>query len=204
MKPIYLMVLAAGLSSRFGRNKLIELIDGVPIVARVVRAGQEAGLKNTVVVTGHERGRVLEALSTLQFEEVHNSDYFQGMSTSIRAGVSYLQGKARAIVISPGDMAFTEARLFDIVLAEFARSPNDIVVATYKGRSGHPILLSESTFDDLMHISEAKRGMKEVVQGHRGRTTYVETSTPRALLDIDYEEDFARAAKELGTEKAPK
>lgn len=201
MKPIYLMVLAAGLSSRFGRNKLIELVDGVPIVARVVRAGQGAGLKNTVVVTGHERERVLEALFTLQFEEVHNPDYFQGMSTSIRAGVGYLKDKARAIVVSPGDMAFTVPRLFDIVLAEFARSKNDIVVATYRGRSGHPILFNDSTFDDLTQVSEEKRGMKEVVQKYKETTTYVETSTPRALLDIDYEEDFARASRELELEE---
>jgi molybdenum cofactor cytidylyltransferase len=203
VKPIYLMVLAAGLSTRFGRNKLVELVDGVPIVARVVRAGQAAGLKNTVVVTGHERESVLKALAPLSFEEIHNPDYFQGMSTSIRAGVGYLKDKARAIVISPGDMAFTEARLFEVVLAEFARSPNAIVVATYKGRSGHPILFNESTFEDLMKITEEKRGMKEVVQANRENTTYVETSTPRALLDIDYEEDFARAAKELEREKHP-
>ncbi len=201
MKPIYLMVLAAGLSTRFGRNKLIELIDGVPIVARVVLAGQKAGLKYTVVVTGHERERVLEALSALRFEEVHNLEYFQGMSTSIRAGVGYLKDRARAIVISPGDMAFTEPRLYDIVLAEFARSKNDIVVAAYKGRSGHPILFNDSTFDDLMEISEERRGMKEVVQKYRETTTYVETASQRALLDIDYQEDFARAAKELELEK---
>jgi molybdenum cofactor cytidylyltransferase len=198
------MVLAAGLSSRFGRNKLVEQVDGVPIVARVVRAGQEAGLRNTVVVTGHERERVVQALATLQFEEVHNPDYSQGMSTSIRAGVGYLKDKARAIIISPGDMAFTEARLFDVLLAEFARSPNAIVVATYRGRSGHPILFNESTFDDLMQITEEKRGLKEVVQANKARTTYVETSTPRALLDIDYQEDFARAAKELEPEKTRK
>jgi len=201
LKPIYLIVLAAGLSSRFGRNKLIEEVEGIPIVARVVCAGQEAGLKNTIVVTGHERERVLEALSPLRFEEVHNPDYFQGMSTSIRAGVAYVRDKARAIVISPGDMAFTEARLFDTVLAEFARSPNDIVVASFRGRSGHPILFNEPTFDDLMQITEEKRGMKEVVQDHKEHITYVETSTSRALLDIDFEEDFARAAKELELEK---
>lgn len=54
MKPIYLMVLAAGLSSRFGRNKLVETIDGMPIVERVVRTGQGAGLKATMAVTGSD------------------------------------------------------------------------------------------------------------------------------------------------------
>ncbi|HVP22711.1 MAG TPA: nucleotidyltransferase family protein [Conexivisphaerales archaeon] len=200
MKPIYLMVLAAGLSIRFGRNKLVEEVEGVPIVARVVGAGQAAGLKSTAVVTGHERDKVIKALSSMQFEEVFNPDYAQGMSTSIRAGVAHLKDKARAIVISPGDMAFTTPRLYRMVLAEFARSRNDIVVASFKGRNGHPILFDRTTYNDLLKISEEKRGMKEVVQKFKDTTTYVETATPRALLDIDYQADFERAARELELE----
>jgi molybdenum cofactor cytidylyltransferase len=200
LKPIYLVVLAAGLSIRFGRNKLVEKVDGEAMVVHVIRAGQAAGLTHTVVVTGHERKRVLQALDLLRFEEVYNPNYQQGMSTSIKAGVAYLKDKARAIVISPGDMAFITPRLYHVVLDEYSRSRNDIVVASYKGRSGHPILFDQTTFGDLLRISEQKSGMKEVVQKYENTTTYVETCTPRALLDVDYEGDFARAAKELETE----
>jgi len=200
LKPIYLMVLAAGLSSRFGRNKLVEVVDGMTVVEHVVRAGQGAGLKSTVVVTGHERERIQAALSKLEYEEAYNPDFEQGMSTSIRTGIAHVKNRARAVVISPGDMAFTETRLYDMVLDEYAKRRNKIVVATYKGRGGHPILFDGSTFEDLLKISEETRGMKEVVQKYREVTTYVETSSPRVLLDIDYQEDFARAARELGTQ----
>ena len=201
LKPIYFVVLAAGLSVRFGRNKLVEKVDGIPIVAHVVQAGQGAGLDHTVVVTGHERERVVQALSGFNFEEVHNPDYVQGMSTSLKAGARYVKDKAHAIVISPGDMAFATPHLYRVVLDEFARSRNDIVVASYHGRNGHPILLDSNTFDDLLQISEEKRGLKEVIEKHRNAITYVETSTPRALLDIDYESDFQRAANELKLEE---
>jgi CTP:molybdopterin cytidylyltransferase MocA len=92
-------------------------------------------------------------------------------------------------------------RLYRVVTHEFARRRNDIVVACYKGRSGHPILFDQTTFDDLLSISEQKRGMKEVVQKHKRNTTYVETATPRALLDIDFQSDFDRARKELELEE---
>jgi molybdenum cofactor cytidylyltransferase len=197
LKPIYLVVLAAGLSTRFGRNKLVEPVDGIPMVARVVKAGQDAGLKNTVVVTGHDRDKVLAALSSFKLEEVFNEEYVKGMSTSIRAGVAHVREKARAVAITPGDMAFITPRLFQVVLDEYSRARNHIIVATYKGRSGHPILFDSHTFADLLSISETKRGMKEVVQKFRESTTYVDTSTPRALLDIDYETDFRRASREL-------
>jgi CTP:molybdopterin cytidylyltransferase MocA len=119
------------------------------------------------------------------------------MSTSIKAGVSYLRDRARAIVVSPGDMAYTTTRLYEAVLDEYATSKSPIVVAAYNGRNGHPILFDRVTFSDLLKISEEKRGMKEVLEKFRGSTVYVETGTPRALLDIDYEADLARAAKEL-------
>ena len=199
MKPIFFIVLAAGTSSRYGRNKLVELVDGKPMVARVVEAGLGSGLQDVVVVTGHEREVVLEALKSYKFEEVFNADYLSGMSTSVKAGVGSVKDRARAVVVCPGDMAFMDAAVVRAVVERYERSPSAIVVATYKGRNAHPILFDASLFADLLRISEGSRGMKEVVERHADRTAKVEVGTPKALLDIDYRTDWGRVRKELGS-----
>lgn len=198
MKPVYYLVLAAGVSSRFGRNKLVEVVMGRPVVARVVEAGLKAGLRDVVVVTGHFRQETMEALKGLTFTEVYNPEYMGGMSTSVRAGVRFIHGQAQAAVVMPGDMAFMEAEVIRPVLEAYMRSKKPVTVATYGGRSGHPIIFDEAIFHELLSIDEQGRGMKAVVERHRNEVERVEVGTPRALLDIDVPQDIERAKVELG------
>jgi len=82
------VVLAAGRASRMGSNKLIAELDGEPIVRRTVRAVLASRARPVVVVTGHEADAVHAALTGLAVKLVHNPDYADGMSTSLRAGVA--------------------------------------------------------------------------------------------------------------------
>ena len=75
-------MLAAGRSSRMApRNKLLEPVDGEPIVARVAGAALESGADPVIVVTGFEAARVAEALARLEVTVVHNPAFAEGLST---------------------------------------------------------------------------------------------------------------------------
>lgn len=201
MAPEYsIIVLAAGESTRFGENKLLYKIDGVPIVRRVVVAATRP-YSETIVVLGHEAERVKEEVADLGPKLVYNPEYREGMSSSIRAGVRASTATS-GILVLPGDVAFVTPELVDLVVNAHVKTGALIVVPTYKGKGGHPILFDSRLRDELLSISEAGRGLKEVVNRHLQDVYRVEAGTPRILLDIDYKEDLERAKKELEKEKA--
>ena len=86
------IVLAAGRSSRMGsRNKLLELVNGKPMVARIAETALASGaVCPIIVVTGFEADRVAAALHSLDVTIVNNPDFEHGLSTSIRAGLTAL------------------------------------------------------------------------------------------------------------------
>ncbi len=197
MAPEYsIIVLAAGESTRFGENKMLYRIDGVPVIRRVVLAAIN-GLAETIVVLGHEAERVREALQGLDVRTVLNPQYREGMSSSVKVGVRAASA-TRGILVLPGDVAFMTPELVKLVIEEHRKTGALIVLPTYNGRGGHPILFDIRLRDELLNISEAGRGLKEVVNRHLQDVYRIETGTPRILLDIDYREDLERARRELG------
>ena len=85
------IVLAAGRSSRMGpRNKLLEPINGEPMIRRVAATALASGAQPIVVVTGHEAPVVTAALRGLDVTAILNPDYADGLSTSLRAGLGAL------------------------------------------------------------------------------------------------------------------
>ncbi|HYT32068.1 MAG TPA: NTP transferase domain-containing protein, partial [Thermoanaerobaculia bacterium] len=93
------IVLAAGASTRFGRNKLLLHINGESLARRAAKAALQGGLDPVVVVLGHEADRIGQELSGLPVRTIVNPDYERGMNTSLRAGVEAVPEEAAAVVV---------------------------------------------------------------------------------------------------------
>jgi len=194
MQRIEILVLAAGKSERFGRNKMLEPIDGKEMLRGVVGEALQSGAEVTVVV-GHERERVEQILKGLDVKVIYNENYRSGMSSSIKAGIK--ESNADAILILPGDVAFIQSEQIRAVISEYIRTGAPIIVPTYQGRGGHPILFSSSLRDELLGITEEGRGLKEVTARHRDEIDRLELHTARILVDIDYQKDVTLRRAEI-------
>ena len=114
------IVLAAGRSSRMGpHNKLLQPIDGSTIIARVAGAAIASGANPVIVVTGFEADRVEEAISGLDVTFVNNPNFDEGMSGSIKAGLSVLPARSDGAMILLGDMPDVEARDLKLLMGAF-------------------------------------------------------------------------------------
>src|SRR5437867_12321699 len=98
------VVLAAGLSTRMGRNKMLLRIGSRSLVRRAVETALSARLEPVLVVVGHERERVEPELHGLSCTAVHNPQYAAGMNTSLRAGARALADDVKGSVVPLGDM----------------------------------------------------------------------------------------------------
>lgn len=199
---ISLIILAAGLSTRFGRNKLLEKINGCTIIERVVKSATSSKCGEVVVVLGHEAQKIRDVLKNFRCKFVFNKDYTEGQSSSVKAGVGAVMGYAEAVMVLPGDVALITPESINKVIEEYTRCKSPIVVASYKGRSGHPILFDKSLFKEIMEINEETMGLKAVVNRHRQSIRKVEVDSDEVLIDIDSEEDFKRIVSEKLAGKA--
>src|SRR2546428_8228541 len=98
------VVLAAGLSSRMGENKMLIEVGGRTLVRRAVETALSAGLDPLLVVVGPESERVRAGLRGPSRTPGLNAEYAPGMNTSLRAGIPALPAKTHAAVVLLGDM----------------------------------------------------------------------------------------------------
>jgi molybdenum cofactor cytidylyltransferase len=80
------LIPAAGMSTRFSRNKLLLSYQGQPLIARAVDTLRASAVNEIIVVLGHQADRVRAAIGEKRVTFVENPDYQQGLSTSVRAG----------------------------------------------------------------------------------------------------------------------
>jgi molybdenum cofactor cytidylyltransferase len=178
------IVLAAGRASRMGSNKLVAELDGEPIVRRTVRAVLGSHARPVVVVTGHEADAVRSALAGFDVRFVHNPDFADGMSTSLRVGLA-AAGAVDAALICLGDMPRLRAEHFDAVIDAFrAGDPDGIVVPTYDRKRGNPVLWPRRYFAEIAALS-GDVGARALIDRHADQLRLVSIDDPAILVDVD-------------------
>jgi molybdenum cofactor cytidylyltransferase len=183
MTGIAAIVLAAGQGTRFGPEpKLLALLRGKPLVRHVAEAALGSTLDPVIVVTGHRAGEVEAALVDLPLRIIRNTDYEDGLSTSLRAGLADCPAGARAAVVLLGDMPLIRSDLIDSLVAEWDGTAS-AVIPVHHGRRGNPVLLSRALFGEI----EALRGDSGAGALLRGRPDVVEVPVgdPSVLHDVD-------------------
>jgi molybdenum cofactor cytidylyltransferase len=184
------VVLAAGLSSRMGRNKLLLHVGGESLLRRAVRTAMAASLHPVLVVLGHEEERAREELRDLRCMPVRNPDYAQGMHTSLRAGIAAVPSDAAAAVVLLGDMPFVTAEMVRALVQRWSGAGAPLAISTYDGVIAPPILYGASLFAEIRGLQGDGCG-KRVVKQHRSEA--VEVCWPSsALADLDAPADLER------------
>ena len=182
------LVLAAGSSTRMGRNKLLLELDGETLVRRAVRAAGEAALDEVVVVLGHEEARVRAALAGLPCAFVSNPEHERGAGTSLRAGVRHVHDTADAVVIVLADMPFVTGAMIATVARRYRDTGAPLVVSRYGDVQAPPTLYDRSLFGEVLAIPD-DRGAKQVARDHAGAAVVV-TWPEDASRDVDAPSDY--------------
>lgn len=186
-RPVAAVLLAAGLSRRFGSNKLLHLIDGRPMLRRVAENLVAALLPQdeVVVVLGHQAEAVRAALDGLPVRCIVNENYADGMGASIAAGVSGIGDKAAGVMIMLGDMPWIGAGQIRVLRAAFDRAAADaVVLPVHQGRRGHPVIFSRRWFPALCAL-RGDRGARSVLEAAGNDVIEVAMPDDGILRDLD-------------------
>jgi len=194
------LVLAAGRSTRMGGpNKLLEEINGEPLVRIVAEQALASRASPVIVVTGHQRERVERVLAGLPVTVVHNPDFADGLSTSLRAGIKAVPPDADGAIVTLGDMPQVSAKLIDRLIAAFDPERGALVVIpTIDGKRGNPVLWARRFFPDLLAV-EGDIGARHLIAGYAEAVAEVAIEDAAALTDIDTPEALiaVRAAMDV-------
>jgi molybdenum cofactor cytidylyltransferase len=186
-RDVYALVLAAGLSRRYGRSKLLEELSGTPLLGHALTAAQAACPGKVILVTGHDSEDMARASSGLADAVVLNREYRSGIGSSIAKGVSHLREEATAVIIMLADQPLVTAAHIGQIVEKWGNDPDAIVATRYSGVDGPPVLFGHSYFAQLREL-EGDAGARHVLQAHRAAVRTVEFEP--AAIDIDTPEDL--------------
>jgi molybdenum cofactor cytidylyltransferase len=193
------LVLAAGRSTRMGGpNKLLAEIGGRPLARIAVDEALASSARPVIVVTGHQREQVEAALADLPVTFVHNPDYAQGLSTSLKVGIAALPAEVDGAIVCLGDMPQVDARLIDRLIGAFDPERGALVVVpTIAGKRGNPVVWSRRFFPQLAAL-EGDVGARHVI-GTYGEAVTEVLADPAAFVDVDTPEALSALKAEIET-----
>lgn len=195
-RPISGVLLAAGLSLRAGRPKLLLPFGKKVLVELAVENLLEAGLCELVVVIGAFKEQIEPRIIHYPVKVVYNQDYASGMASSLRCGVASVSETSFGFLIALADMPFVESWVLQKLLDAFEEGAR-IVAPSYRGMMGHPVIFHKDYKEELLVLS-GDEGAKKIIEKHKEELCLIEVDAPSVVFDIDTEEDYRRAHELFG------
>ncbi|NBG88717.1 nucleotidyltransferase family protein [Isachenkonia alkalipeptolytica] len=195
------IVMAAGLSRRMGVNKLLMCIDNTPLIKRTLKIIEASKLEKLIVV--YSDPAVLEVIreyegekeegeaSPREIKPVYNPHPEKGQSESVKTGMYESHPKSRGYMFFVADQPFLKPEVIDRIVDTFMEQPEHIVVPTYQGNRGMPILFPGKYRLDLLGVSGDKGG-RSIIDENQDQTIFLPIEDPKVGEDMDTIEDYEK------------
>ncbi len=189
MAEIWAIILAGGESKRMGSPKMLLPYRGATIIETVIQNIASSSVEKTLVVLGSDSDKILQVISGYPVIHCYNDAYKTGMLSSVKCGFAHLPDECLAALVFPGDQPMIGAKDINILVSAWRESGIGIVVPTFRGRRGHPLLIDRKYRKEIMTLDESE-GLRALAMKHPGDLWEIETDNPLILKDIDTEEDY--------------
>jgi molybdenum cofactor cytidylyltransferase len=192
MRPVGLVILAAGGSSRLGQPKQLLEYRGRSLLRHVAEAAVGSHCRPIVVVLGAQASQLEAELRALPVHVAENPHWARGMATSLRRGLATLEaidGGIGAAVILLSDQPLVSARTIDALVEAWRTVGKRIIASEYAGVVGVPALFDRSLFPELLAL-DGEAGARRIIAGHAEEVHRL--PFPGGILDIDTPEDCER------------
>lgn len=162
------------------------------VIAHAVDLFRRAGVADILVVAGFEAEILVPVLEELGAGWAINRDYEQGMFSSLQTGVRRLAGSCEAFFVLPADHPFVQPATIRALMRAFRGGGKGICRPSYRGRRGHPPLISSGFIPALLEFNEPG-GLRALLSRYEERTVNLDCDDPGIITDLDTKGDFDRA-----------
>jgi molybdenum cofactor cytidylyltransferase len=190
-RPVAVIVLAAGNSSRMGMPKQLLEFRGKPLLRHAVEVALEADVGPVIVVLGAREQELRTTLQGMNVVITVNHRWEEGMGRSIQAGLTAIPDeRISGAVLTLADQPFVTSRFLQVLVKRHRESGAAIVASRYSGTVGVPAFFTRAAFEDLKSLPP-DQGCKGIIFRHSNDALLEDC--PAAAVDIDTPEDFNRA-----------
>jgi molybdenum cofactor cytidylyltransferase len=192
MLKIGSVILAAGLSKRMGKPKLLLDFHGKPLFYHSVECAIQANFFSTVIVAGEHVQTIMDLTMDLPLKIIENRSYKEGMSTSLKLGIEAMKNQVDASMVFLADQPFVPPLLIEMLLQTYMMNRSygiRIVRPRYKGVPGHPVMFDAELFNEFLVLT-GDEGGRSIIKKHAQKMKYVDVSNPLWGVDIDNPDDF--------------
>lgn len=202
---IVAVVIASGYSRRMGQSKLTLELGGATFLQRAIRAACEATRVGgqLVVVRPEDAYLVAEASpSGATVATLLNPNAVEGQSASVRLAAAHLAAdpECEAVIYAVVDQPFLTGQVFDTLAGAWTGGRGEILVSTYDGQRGSPVLFARRFFDELQQLT-GDVGGRDVMRRHPEAIAEIAMPDPEAGRDIDTWEDYEAARQRLRSDR---
>lgn len=204
MTGVSAIVLAAGAGSRFGGDKLLAPYLGRTLIEATLDGLRGGPVDEIIVVVGKQAEELRSVCEPYGVSVVENPEWEEGMSTSVRAGLSVVDRKFRAAVVLLGDQPLVGSEAVARLVAAFEKGA-DVAVATYEGSPRNPVLFARRVWSLLEEELTGDEGARKFISRHPELVTEVPCDDVADPADVDTVEDLGHleelAAARVATEQ---
>ena len=150
------------------------------------------------VIIGYRAKELKTLLDSIGVKWVYNENYHEGMYSSVVAGVSSLSADRAGFFLLPADMPLVKQETIEELLRVYNSTEYDIIYPIYKGRRGHPPLISASLFPAIKNW-EGCGGLRGLLSEYQEFATHVEVFDENILTDMDTPEDYINLCESFKT-----
>ena len=191
-KPTAGIILAAGMSTRFGRLKQVQAIDGKPLLEWAIDACLGSNLERIFLVLGFRRQEILRVLASKirhpRLDVIFNAHYRNGQSSSLHAGINAVKDSFPSAMFVLGDQPLIDAPTLDFLLERFWSSRKSICAPFFNNKRGNPVIFSNEYYTEIAGI-EGDVGARRIIEDNPGQVLSVPLRRLSFFYDVDTQED---------------
>lgn len=190
------VLMASGAAERFGSNKLLHPVDGIPIIERIFSAVPAGLFARANVVSCYLE--ILTLAAERGYHTIPNPQAQEGQSASIRLGLAPLRDMD-GVLFCVCDQPWLTRQSVVRLLEAFSAGPDKICSLSWEGRRGSPVIFPSSLFPDLLELT-GDQGGRKIIQANSHCLHLVEADSPEELQDVDTPFDLNRPAQDQNAE----
>tara|TARA_Y100000590_G_C15163041_1_gene804329 strand:- start:41 stop:613 length:573 start_codon:yes stop_codon:yes gene_type:complete len=184
------ILLAAGQSKRMkGENKLTKKIQDIPLIKHSVENILASSVDELIIVLGYQKEIVEKIISKNEkIKFVFNNDFKSGMASSIKVGLNHISNTSEAFFICLGDMPMIKPDIYNQLIK--SRNQKDILIPTYNGQQGNPVLFNKSMKEKILSI-KGDSGAKKILELYKDKALNLEINNQSIVRGFNTRQDFS-------------
>lgn len=192
---IAILILAAGTSTRMGTAKQLLPVRDKTLLGLTIENAINSKANQVFCVLGANAETIEQSIKKYTIEIINNSNYKNGLSSSITEGIIYIITRNfDAVLIALGDQPKVESNYLNTLIDSFKNNPTQISASNYSNNAGVPAIFPKHYFEQLKHL-KGDKGARELLNSHKDDIILFKTNQ---LIDIDTKQDYDNLLKAMG------